>query len=141
MLSWIGFEVGASMAADSSRDPVVVEQQDGLADNMGPLALAVAAARLRRHLWMLRGWPSLALVLLELGQVGDEAIALFGTDLDLFRAAQAHSHVPGARAVARRSSFNHIAVQQLEAMLLATGSRVTAEVKAFSWKTSLAVSL
>lgn len=102
------------------RHPQVVSQ-DEVAGQLGSLLVALAASRLRKFLWMVRGWPA-NIVRWTAGSDAHrrQAVRLLKEDYEAFVAISGRTDAP-SRRLAERSVFNTVPVQQAVELLKATG--------------------
>ena len=93
-------------------EQVVVD--DDMAETLGRLCLSLCEHRLRRGLWMLRGWPTRTVMMLPGGPSQRAAVDLLRSDFEAFATIHARQHEwPALSAVVDRSIFNLVSVKQV----------------------------
>ena len=120
-ISFCGMCVSLS-AADLDRqleDPFFSEQDDW-ATMLGTYTLNLCGHRLRRTLWLLRGWPAKAILMSD-AEAGPSAVELFKADEARFNDVVAPLTSRHGRTMQRRSVFKQPAVTQISKVLQING--------------------
>lgn len=100
--------------------------QDSFAGYLARYALTLVSRRIRRELFMLRGWPIRCALFLDQDS-RDEALALFRSDAERFEALQADpaAGTKAVKSIITRSVFQLVPVQQLLQICKQEGFQVT----------------
>lgn len=129
-LQWIGFTMPASKAKGAECDPVELAQQHDLASAMGHLALSLLGCRLRRQLWLLRGWPGVAVKFLAEKSVAAAMVKLLRADQGNFLRFAYKSHEDKhISIISKRSLFRLVTVQQIWSMMDSEGFAANGKVQ------------
>lgn len=103
------FELCESGEPDNAEFQALVDNE--VVGTMAAFAMGLNSARYRRHMFMLRGWPSLSVMFLD-PDLSSTYIELLRKDYEGFVEVSA-LRSPGARRVVARSSFGFGVVMQL----------------------------
>lgn len=125
-LDWVGFTtVYSSAQANIVDDPMhlqIVSEQE-LALLLCKIVVCLVGQRLKRHMWMMRGWPNRSILMLAPppGQTAEDAVALLKNDLENWRKVEGGAHRHRASPMFERSTFRLGVVEHLTGMLDADG--------------------
>lgn len=131
-LDYMGF-VLPRHADPRNFEPGEIEHENTMARLLAHHALRLVAYRLRRELWLVRGWPTTAVLFLsEHAEDRNFAMTRLQADhavVDALKAAVAADTPAGLKAFLDRSVFELVPVQQLWEIARREGFRVTPEFR------------
>lgn len=116
---------------DRDLDACLAFKEDRLATTMADGALLLAALRMQRCLWMLRGWPNRLVICLRGGDIAQATVDCLKQDWELFQQFSSNSSgCAGVDVIARRSVFHMPCVKQDIAILAAARWQLNDQVLA-----------
>lgn len=108
-MQFCGVVVGKPAESDLHPLHPFVAEQDDLCEVMGDMVLNLISSRLRRSMWMLRGWPNNTIRFLGDERLSRAGVCQLKTDYECFEKLS-NEHYPQAQKILKRSCFNTIPV-------------------------------